>query len=329
MTESGSAKMGVILMNLGTPSEPTAKGVRNFLKKFLSDPRVVEIPRLVWLPILYGVILPLRAKRVAKLYQQIWSEKGSPLKVITEQQVNGLQLRFSQEQVLVDYAMTYGSPSLEKQTLGLLEKGCERIVLLPLYPQYSATTTGAIYDQFARLIQSQRDVSDIHVHKQYFDDPSYIEALAQSIAAYRRDNGASDRLLFSFHGIPKRCVTLGDPYESQCRRTAELVAEAMGLAREEWAISFQSRLGKAEWLQPYTDKLLQRWAQDGVKSVDVVCPAFAADCLETIEEIDGENRELFLESGGEKFGFIPCLNSNETHIDLMEKIVRGYLPLVP
>ena len=320
-----NAPTGVILMNLGTPSEPTVRGVRNFLRAFLSDPRVVELPRVLWLPILYGFILPFRSPRVARLYKQIWTDGGSPLKVITEAQAAALQQRFSPETMQVTYAMTYGEPSFEQRVEELERRGVENILVLPLYPQYSATTTASIYDQYARLIMQQRVVSSIQVHKHYYDSPDYIRALAESINDYWLENPRPQRLLFSFHGIPKRCVDRGDPYEIHCRSTAEAVVEELKLGDSEWAISFQSRLGKAEWLQPYTDKLLQQWAETGVASVHVVCPAFSADCLETIEEIDVENRKLFLAHGGRTYGVIPCLNDSERHISMMEKIVRSYV----
>lgn len=324
-----SNKWGVILANLGTPEAPTPASVRAFLRDFLSDQRVVELPKFVWWPILYGVILPFRSKKVAKLYQEIWHERGSPLKVITEDQVealtNLLAERYGQESPTVTYAMTYGEPSMVQRIEQLREKDVERILLLPLYPQYSATTTGALYDQYAQLIQSQRNIPDVVVHRQYFNREDYIQALAGSIATYWQTHRRSEKLLFSFHGIPKRCVDLGDPYFDQCHQTAEKVAAHLKLTADQWAVSFQSRLGKAEWLKPYTDILLEEWAQSGIDAIDVVCPAFSADCLETIEEIDGENRELFIEAGGKHYGFIPCLNDNPEHIQMMANIVAEYI----
>lgn len=317
--------LGVILMNLGTPAEPNAKAVRQFLAEFLSDRRVVEIPRLAWWPILYGIILPFRSPKVAKLYQDIWLDEGSPLKVITERQVAGLQARFAASaDVRVTYAMTYGAPKLEQRVAEFEAAGVERIVVLPLYPQYSGTTTGAIYDQYAQLISRQRNVSNIQVHKSYFDRTDYIDALVSSIRRHWQGREPAAKLLFSFHSIPKRCVDLGDPYEQQCRYTAERVATALQLSESQWAISFQSRLGKAEWLKPYTDVQLKTWGEQGLESVDVICPAFAADCLETTEEIDQQNREFFLQAGGQRFEYIPCLNDSLDHIDMLESIVRQY-----
>ncbi len=320
-------RWGVVLVNLGTPVRPESGAVRSFLREFLSDRRVVEIPRLIWWPILYGIILPWRPARVAKLYQQVWQSEGSPLKVITERQVGALQALFDQREgeaaPSICYAMTYGAPKLKDQVARLQEQGVERIVVLPLYPQYSATTTAAVYDQYAELLRL-RNVPNIQFNKDYSWRADYIAALAQSVRDYWQEHGRGQRLLLSFHGIPKRCVDLGDPYYEQCVATANDLAKALGLAGDEWALSFQSRLGKAEWLKPYTDKLLQQWGQQGVESVDVICPAFAADCLETLEEINGENRQLFLESGGKSFAYIPCLNDSSAHIEMMAAIISEY-----
>jgi len=319
---------GVILVNLGTPEAPTTYAVRQFLKEFLSDQRVVEIPRVLWFPILFGVILPFRAPKVAKLYQQIWQDEGSPLKVETEKQVRALQQRLIQcsdnKAPKVSYAMTYGPRSIAKEIAALEAAGIDKILILPMYPQYSATTTAPVYDQCAQLAQSQRDVSNLIVHKHYFDRPDYHRALAESIRHHRDQHGSSEKLLFSFHGIPQRCVDLGDPYYDHCLHTAEKVAALLDLNADQWQMSFQSRLGKAQWLMPYTDKTLIEWAQSGIESVDVVCPAFAVDCLETIEEIDCENRELFMNNGGRHYEFIPCLNSQPLHIEMLANIVNEY-----
>lgn len=321
-------KNAVILINLGTPSAPTPQAVRQFLKDFLGDKRVVEIPRLLWWPILYGIILPFRPGRVAKLYKEIWWPEGSPLRVITERQTAALsQLlgqKFGENAPLVTSAMVYGGPSIEEQIDSLRARGAERILLLPLYPQYSATTTGSVYDQFARVLEKSRNIPYITVYRDYHDRADYVEALARTVEAHWQEKGRGERLLLSYHGIPQRNVDLGDPYYDQCETTAKLLAERLGLSSSQWAMSFQSRLGKAQWLQPYTDKLLQSWGAEGVKSVDVICPAFSADCLETIEEISGENRELFLAAGGERFEYIDCLNDRPEHIAMMGNIVREF-----
>ena len=314
----------VILVNLGTPDAPTPGGVRRFLRNFLSDSRVVEIPRLIWLPILYGVILPFRPRRVAKLYQEIWLAEGSPLRVISERQQLALAERLQSQRVTT--AMVYGGPSIADRVAELRRDGIEKILLLPLYPQYSATTTGSVYDRVANIIQSSRNIPDIAVHKDYHKHPDYIAALANSVREHWDSKGRAQRLLLSYHGIPQLCVDKGDPYYQQCIDKAHLLATALGLEASQWAVTFQSRLGKAQWLQPYTDKTLEQWGADGVESVDVLCPAFSVDCLETLEEIDGENREIFLEAGGKRFEYIPCLNDRDDHIQMMANIVAEHFP---
>jgi len=321
------AKGAVILMNLGTPSAPTKQAYRRFLKQFLSDPRVVEIPRPIWWPILNLFILPFRPNRMAAAYQQIWDEKdGAPLAAITRRQSSALadmlQAELGDGAPLVTYAMNYGEPSLTSRIAELEAQGAERFFILPLYPQYSATTMASIYDQFARIIRRSRNIPDLHINKSYFDHPRYLDALAQSVRDFQQREGAAERLLMSFHGIPQRCVDLGDPYLDHCQQTAQAVASRLQLAPEQWAMSFQSRLGKATWLQPYTVDVVSQWARDGVKTVDVLCPAFAADCLETLEEIAIEARQLFRDCGGDDLRLIPCLNDRRDHIELFAAIVR-------
>ncbi|BFM11501.1 ferrochelatase [Simiduia litorea] len=315
----------VILINLGTPERADAKSVRKFLREFLWDRRVVEIPRLLWWPILYGVILPFRPKRVAHAYQSIWTEQGSPLKVITERLTEKLQAVMTRDQgeaaPKVVCAYSYGEQTIAKQVQLLQSQGCNRFLLLPLYPQYSATTTGSVYDQWADIIRHHRDIPDIRIHKSYSARPDFIAGLVQSIKTQWQNHGRSDKLLFSFHGIPKRNVDLGDPYQAQCLQTATDVAESLGLEPAQWQVSFQSRLGKAEWLKPYTDKLLAQWGAESVASVDVICPAFAIDCLETLEEIQVENRDVFLASGGKTYHYIPCLNDSDAQVFLLSNIV--------
>ncbi|UTA49414.1 ferrochelatase [Simiduia sp. 21SJ11W-1] len=314
----------VILINLGTPESPTPSGVRRFLREFLSDRRVVEVPRLIWWPILHGFILPFRPNRVAKAYQSIWTPEGSPLKVYTERLAE--KLHESLIEAMADKApkvfcaYTYGKPSIEQQISQLQGEGVQRILLLPLYPQYSATTTGSIYDQYAALIQRSRDVPDVRIQKFYYHRQDYTAALVQSVQAHWAKHSQAQKLLFSFHGIPKRNVELGDPYQRHCLATAKSVAEALNLPKDRWAVSFQSRLGKAEWLKPYTDVVLSEWPKQGINSVDVICPAFAIDCLETLEEIDEENRELFLASGGSEYRYIPCLNDDPAQVFLFSNI---------
>jgi ferrochelatase len=323
-------KTAIVLMNLGTPAAPTAPAIRRYLREFLGDKRVVEIPRLLWYPILYGPILTLRPRRLAHAYAQIWREYGdSPLRVISNRQVQRLQQRLATQlpdAPQVRLAMTYGEPSLRDVVCELQDGGVEHILVLPLYPQFSATTTGPIYDQVADIFRAARDVPSISVVKQYWDNPAYIETLARSIEAFWQQHGRAKRLLMSFHGIPRRNVELGDPYGAQCHATAQRLAQRLRLEPETWRISFQSRLGRAEWLQPYTAETLQQWGSEKLESVDVVCPAFAADCLETLEEIAVENRDVFTRAGGGEYRYIPCLNDSDEHIEMLQNIVEQHLP---
>lgn len=321
------AKRGVILMNLGSPTAPTKAAYRRFLKEFLSDPRVVEIPRVIWWPILNLFILPFRPGKLVAAYEAIWDpETGSPLVTITQRQVDALSRLLVQRHGLegapaVTYAMTYGGPRLEDRVKALQADGVEEIFVLPLYPQYSATTTAAVYDQLADLIHKSRDVPDVSINKSYYQRVDYINALVQSVKDFWNQNGASERLLISFHGIPQRCITLGDPYYEHCQSTAKALVEQLGLKEGSWAISFQSRLGFAEWLQPYTVDVLKQWGKEGIKTIDVVCPAFAADCLETLEEIAIEGKAEFQAAGGDDLRLIPCLNDNELHIEMLANMV--------
>ncbi|WP_237065557.1 ferrochelatase [Microbulbifer guangxiensis] len=325
----------VILMNLGTPAEPSAPAVRQFLREFLSDPRVVEIPRLAWLPILHGIILPLRPARIAPAYAEIWNTgldgepvKGAPLFYYTRRQAELLQERLWQKRpdVRVDFAMTYGDPRLCDVIERLQREGFDSFMVFPLYPQYSATTTGSIYDQVAQIYRHSRNIPNISLVHDYYRHPMYVRALANSVREHWEKHGAAKKLLLSFHGIPKANVDKGDPYYDQCRGTAEHLAAELGLEKDRWQLCFQSRFGKAEWLQPYTDKTLIEWGKQGLESVDVICPAFAADCLETIEEIAEENRANFVEAGGGEYRYIPALNIRPDHIETLARIVEERLP---
>lgn len=323
-------KTAVVIVNLGTPAAPTKKAVAAFLREFLSDPRVVEVPRLIWWLILNGIIIPFRTSRVSKAYQQIWTKNGSPLRNITENQAALLQQKLQQQlgesAPVVRHAMTYSGPSLNATAHELVEEGIEHILVLPLYPQYSATTTGSVYDQVSDIVSKSRNIPQIHVIKQYYDHPLYIESLVQTVRESWSVQGKPERLLMSFHGIPERNCDLGDPYFIQCKATATALAEKLQLAQSQWLMSFQSRLGKAKWLSPYTVDVVTRWGEEKISSVDVICPAFAADCLETLEEIKVENRNLFLKAGGGRFTVIPCLNDHPSHIEMMAAIVKFYLP---
>lgn len=322
------ARVGVLLTNLGTPDAPTPAALRRYLGEFLWDPRVVEAPRPLWWLVLHGVILRLRPRRSAKVYRKIWTEQGSPLLAISQRQAQALQVALEDQltqPVKVALGMRYGNPSLEQALAELEQAGIERVLVLPLYPQYSSSTTASTFDAVAALCRRRRLIPELRFVRDYHDDPGYIRALAASVLEYREEHGRGDKLLFSFHGIPKEYADKGDPYPEQCRRTAELVAASLGLAEDEWLTVFQSRFGPKEWLQPYTDKTLEALPEQGIGSVDLVCPGFAADCLETLEENALENRDLFLEAGGERFHYIPCLNDSESHIQALAEIVARQL----
>lgn len=317
----------VVLINLGTPDEPTVPAIQRYLKQFLSDQRVVDYPAILWQFILRGIILPFRGRRVAKLYQSIWWPEGSPLRVITERQTAALasRLMMAGTPVQVRYAMTYGNPSISSVLDELRAQGVERFVVLPLYPQYSATTTAAISDQLAQYLMKQRDIPQIRLIKHYHHELSYRQALAGSVRAHWQQHSQADALLLSFHGIPERFVRLGDPYERHCRETAANLAADLGLAADQVLVSFQSRVGKERWLQPYTDQLLEQLPGKGIKKLQVLCPAFSADCLETLEEIAVENCEVFLHAGGEDYQYIKALNDSPCHIQLFKQLVLQQL----
>jgi len=313
-------KFGVILANLGTPDEPTSSAISRYLWEFLTDPRVVDLPRWKWFPLLKAIILPLRSKRIAKNYQAIWTTQGSPLLAVTKQQQQALQTYLSAQgiDVQVEIAMTYGNPSMRSAVKNLLKSQVEKIIVLPLYPQYSSTTTGALLDAFANALKQERGFVPFDFIHSYHLNENYINALAQSVQARLK---ADEFLLFSYHGIPLRYENMGDYYREHCKQTTIAVAEKLGLTKNRWAMSFQSRFGREEWLQPYTDKFLQNASAQGINKIAVICPGFAADCLETIEEIDEENREYFLTHGGESYQYIPALNAVPAHIAMMGKLI--------
>jgi len=318
---------GVLLVNLGTPDEPTPTAVRQYLAQFLSDPRVVEIPRMVWLPILYGLVLRKRPAASAENYKKVWSDDGSPLLNISQKQVKLIQqemeVRFKGP-VNVELAMRYGKPGIEAGLEALREKGARRILVFPMYPQYSATTTATTFDEVARVLSTWRWIPEMRFINQYHDNDGYISALANSVKTHWQSRPASDVLLMSFHGLPKRNLELGDPYYCQCHKTARLLAKKLGLKDEQWRMTFQSRFGKAEWLKPYTDKTLMAMPKEGIKSVDVICPGFPADCLETLEEINGENRDYFIEAGGERYEYIAALNDDVAHIRVLSDLIQQH-----
>lgn len=330
MTEATDrdAPLGVLLTNLGTPDAPDPRAVRRYLAEFLSDPRVVEAPRWLWLPLLYGVILTVRPRRSAAAYAKIWWDSGSPLLVIARRQGLALQRRLDEtldRPVHVALAMRYGEPSLGQGLEELRAAGAERILLLPMYPQYSATTTATTFDRVAAILRGWRRQPALRTVTHYHDEPGYIRALAASVRRHWEAHGRGERLMLSFHGIPKRYVKNGDPYPRDCGVTAQRLAAELGLQRGEWKVCFQSRFGREPWLRPYTDKTLEAWGREGIKSVDVICPGFAADCLETLEEIAIGNRELFEASGGERLSYIPALNDDPAHIDMLAGLVEREL----
>ncbi len=319
---TSNGKTGVLLVNLGTPDAPTPAAIRSYLREFLSDPRVVEFPRALWLPVLYGFILPFRPQKLVHAYNAVWSERGSPLLDVSQQQATQLQALLGAD-TPVALGMTYGRPSLGDALSGLKQKGVGRIVVLPLYPQYSGTTTAAVVDGIARVLARERHIPELRTINDYHAHPAYIEALASSVRAYREANGASEHLLMSFHSIPQRYVDQGDPYDAQCKKTAALLAEALQLKPEQWSLSFQSRLGREPWLQPYTDVILPQYAARGIRTLDVICPGFSADCLETLEEVAIRYRADFLAAGGTGFRYIPALNADAEHIRMMQTLVQS------
>ena len=309
-THGTPERTGILLCNLGTPDAPTTPAVRRFLKEFLSDRRVVEVPRLLWMLILHGVVLRVRPARSAAKYATIWTPEGSPLTVWTDKQAKLLAGYLGERghPVVVRWAMRYGSPSIASVMDEMKAQRCTRILVLPLYPQYSATTTASICDAVYAWAQQVRTLPELRFVNHYHDDPAYIAALAQRVTDHWMINGRPDKLVLSFHGVPKRTLTLGDPYHCECLKTARLLTERLTLKADQVIVTFQSRLGRAEWLQPYTEPTLIELARAGVKRVDVMCPGFTSDNLETLEEIDQEAREAFLHAGGEAFSFIRCLN---------------------
>ncbi len=321
-------RTAVLLVNLGTPAAPTAAALRPYLKQFLSDPRVVEIPRLLWWPILNGIILNTRPKKSAEKYASVWLPDGSPLKVHTEKQARLLAGYLGESGaggIQVEWAMRYGKPSIPDALERLRAAGCTRILVVPLYPQYAASTTASVMDEVARCLLGWRNLPEIRYVRSFHDDPGYIAALAQSVREHWMKHGEGGQLVLSFHGIPRRSLDLGDPYHCECHKTARLVAHELGLPAERVLVTFQSRFGRAEWLQPYTQPTLEALAAKGLQRVDVMCPGFVADCLETLEEIAMECRTAFIGAGGKQFEYIPCLNENHPWIDALCRITRTHL----
>ena len=321
-------KVTVIVANLGTPDAPTVPAVRQFLKEFLSDQRVIEIPSLLWKVILHAFVLPFRPKRVSEAYASVWTS-DSPMREILFKQVELIQAKLIENnqdfELNIVPAMTYGNPSIHAALHKISLNPQDHLILFPLFPQYSATSSAPLYDAVSKWVLTQRNLPGLSIIRDYYQHPVFIEAVAQSVLDYQKVHGQAEKLLMSFHGIPQPYADKGDPYADRCRITAQKVAEKLGLNEQQWAISFQSRFGKQEWVKPYTDQILKDWAEQGVKSVQVLSPAFSADCLETLEELAVENRELFLGQGGETYAYIPALNANLDHIEMLSSFIQAQL----
>lgn len=327
-THGGPQLTAIVLVNLGTPEAPTASALRRYLKQFLSDPRVVEIPRPIWWLILNGIILNTRPAKSAAKYASIWMEGGSPLKVYTERQAKLLHELLDQRglgELRVEWAMRYGAPGIQDTLDRLKCEGVQRILILPLYPQYAASTTASVMDEVADWIKRSRNLSELRLVRNYHDHPAYIAALAANVREHWASSGRGDVLLMSFHGLPRRSLDLGDPYFCECHKTGRLLAEALELPESTYRITFQSRFGRAEWLQPYTQPTLEKLPGEGIKKVDVICPGFVADCLETLEEIAMECKQAFLTSGGEAFRYIPCLNDRPDWISALADVAEQHI----
>ena len=316
-------KTGVLICNLGTPETYKTKDVRRFLRQFLSDGRVIEIPKIIWWFILNGIILTLRPSKSAKLYKSVWTKEGSPLLVLSKKLTEKLKMSVG-DSCEVELAMRYGNPSMERALMSLKNKNCRKLIVIPMFPQYSGTTTGSIFDEVARVLSKWRWVPSLSFVNSYHDHPEYINALADSLSNHIKNN-SPQKIIFTYHGIPKRNFDLGDPYQCYCQKTTRLVAEKLNLEDDTYITTFQSRFGPAEWLKPYTSDTMGELPLQEVKNVLVVAPAFSVDCLETIEEIDQENKEIFLKAGGEKFTYAPCLNDSTGQVNLLKAIIDKHL----
>ncbi len=321
-------RLGVLLVNLGTPDAPTTAAVRRYLAEFLWDPRVIEVPRPLWWLILHGVILRIRPKRSAEAYAKVWTDDGSPLMSWSIRQKKGLEKMLAAAlptPPAVALAMRYGQPSIDEALDELRAANVRRLLVLPLYPQYSATTTASVFDGLADSLKTRRWIPELRFVSHYHDEPGYIDALAASVREFWASKGRGDRLVMSFHGVPRRYLLSGDPYHCHCQKTGRLLAEALHLKDDEWSLSFQSRVGREEWLRPYTDEHLAELAAAGLKRVDVICPGFSADCLETLEEIAMQNAELFQENGGESLAYVPALNARRDHLSFLTQLALRHM----
>jgi ferrochelatase len=323
---SPNAKTGVLLVNLGTPEAPTPVAVRRYLSEFLSDTRVVEIPRVLWWLILHGIVLRIRPRKSARAYKSIWTDRGSPLLALTQDLAYAVRRSLNSDDIQVAVAMRYGNPSIPSRLEAMRQSGIEKLIVLPLYPQYAAATTASTFDAIAAVFSRWRRIPALDFIADYHDNPAYISAVTHSIQAFRAERGAQALLLFSFHGLPQRCRDLGDPYADQCLYSAEQIATQLGLQSHQWRVVFQSRFGKAEWIKPYCVEVLKSLPSEGIRRVDVVCPGFAVDCLETLEEIAMTNCDIFLKAGGESYRYIPALNADETHAQALAGLIKEKLP---
>ena len=319
-------KIGVLICNLGTPESYQTKDVRKFLRQFLSDGRVIEIPKIIWWFILNGIILTLRPSKSAKLYKSVWTKEGSPLLVFSKKLIEKLKL-VTNDDCEVELAMRYGNPNMEEALLSLKNKNCRKLIVLPMFPQYSGTTTGSIFDEVTRILSKWRWVPSLNFINSYHDNDYYINELADSISTHLQKN-TPQKIIFTYHGIPKRNFDLGDPYQCYCQKTTRLVAEKLNLKEDEYMTTFQSRFGPAEWLKPYTSDTMEELPKKGIKNILVVAPAFSVDCLETIEEIDEENKEIFLNSGGQNFTYVPCLNDSDGHVNFLKQLIDKHASIL-
>jgi ferrochelatase len=320
--------LGVLLVNLGTPDAPTPEAVRRFLAEFLFDPRVVELPRPLWWLILHGYILRTRPAKSAEAYAKVWTEQGSPLMLHTKDIARGVQEKLSARlsgAIHVEVGMSYGSPNFATALQTMFDQRVRRIIVLPLYPQYSGTTTGSVFESVTRTLSERRWVPELRFINHYHDSAGYVAALAASVRDFWDMQGRGEKLLMSFHGVPQRTLISGDPYHCQCQKTARMVAESLELSDDEWHLSFQSRVGREEWLRPYTDETLETWGREKVGNIDVFCPGFAADCLETLEEIELQNAEMFKASGGGELRYIPALNARDDHVSFLSRLVEKHV----
>jgi len=320
-------KLGILLVNLGSPEAPKASAVRRYLAEFLWDTRVIDAPRWLWWLILHGIILRFRPARSAKAYKKVWTDQGSPLIAISQKQTQAIEKALMKKfrgDIIVDLAMRYGKPSIQSGLQALRKAGARRLIILPMYPQYSATTTASVFDEVTNVLQSWHWLPDLRFINQYHDHPKYISALSNSIRNHWDKNGQGEKLLFSFHGIPQRYADNGDPYFCHCQKTARLTAEALQLNDDQWQVVFQSRFGREPWLQPYCDETLQQLPEQGIKKIDIICPGFSADCLETLEEINIQYRDLFLQAGGESYHYIPAMNAHPEHIEALCEILTAH-----